>query len=83
MERKSNSFRRLNGNRSLREVLEQEKNCMLLVMKYAHQNNFKRVAWEVLDWNTNAIDFYKKTGATVYDEWRVCHMNEHKLKRIL
>lgn len=49
------------------------------VMKYALNNGFKRVAWEVLDWNTNAIEFYKKTGATVYDEWRVCHMNEQSL----
>ncbi len=49
------------------------------VMKYAHVNKFKRVAWEVLDWNTNAIEFYKNTGAAVYDEWRVCHMNEQNL----
>ena len=26
------------------------------VLKYAHDNNFNRVAWEVIDWNTNAID---------------------------
>ncbi len=51
------------------------------VMKYAQENGFKRVAWEVLDWNTNAIDFYKKTNATVYDEWRVCQMNEANLKQ--
>lgn len=49
------------------------------VMKYAQENNFKRVAWEVLDWNINAIEFYKKTGATVYDQWRVCHMNSQNL----
>ncbi|MEX6626869.1 GNAT family N-acetyltransferase [Tenacibaculum salmonis] len=49
------------------------------VMKYAQKNNFKRVAWEVLDWNKNAVDFYKKTGATVYNQWRVCHMNEDNL----
>ena len=49
------------------------------VMSYAQEHGFKRVAWEVLDWNTNAIDFYKKTGATVYNEWRVCHMNEQNL----
>ncbi len=49
------------------------------VMKYAHQNGFKRVAWEVLDWNVNAIDFYKKSGATVYNQWRVCQMNEQNL----
>lgn len=50
------------------------------IMKYAHENNFKRVAWEVLDWNIGAINFYKNTGATVYDEWRVCHMSEDNLK---
>ncbi|CAM1334212.1 N-acetyltransferase family protein [Tenacibaculum aestuariivivum] len=49
------------------------------VMKFAQKNGFKRVAWEVLDWNVNAIEFYKKTGATVYNQWRVCHMNEHNL----
>ncbi|MGB1041874.1 MAG: GNAT family N-acetyltransferase [Tenacibaculum sp.] len=51
------------------------------VMNYAQENNFKRVAWEVLDWNSNAINFYKKTGATVYDEWKVCHMNQEGLKK--
>ncbi|MDX8552174.1 GNAT family N-acetyltransferase [Tenacibaculum sp. 1B UA] len=51
------------------------------VMDHAHKNNCKRVAWEVLDWNTGAVDFYKSTGATVYDEWRVCHMNEQSLEQ--
>ncbi|KAB1160335.1 MULTISPECIES: GNAT family N-acetyltransferase [Tenacibaculum] len=50
------------------------------IMKYAHENNFKRVAWEVLDWNLGAVNFYKSTGATVYDEWRVCHMSEDNLR---
>jgi len=26
--------------------------------------------WEVLDWNTQAIDFYKKLGAVFLDEWK-------------
>ncbi len=49
------------------------------IMNHAKENDFKRVAWEVLDWNVNAIDFYKSTGATVYDQWRVCHMNEQNV----
>lgn len=53
------------------------------VLKYAYDNNCKRVAWEVLDWNTGAVNFYKGTGATVYDEWRVCHMNEQNLKNFI
>jgi len=30
-----------------------------------------RLEWSVLDWNTPAIDFYKKFGATPMDEWTV------------
>jgi diamine N-acetyltransferase len=26
--------------------------------------------WEVLDWNTPAIDFYKKIGAAFLEEWK-------------
>lgn len=51
------------------------------VLKYAYENGCKRVAWEVLDWNTGAVDFYRGTGATVYEEWRVCHMNEQNLQQ--
>ena len=53
------------------------------VLKYAHQNNFKRVAWEVLDWNTTAIDFYENTGAKVFKEWRVAQMDEKSLNNYI
>ena len=33
--------------------------------------------WEVLDWNTPAIDFYKNLGAVFLDEWKsVCLIGE-------
>jgi GNAT superfamily N-acetyltransferase len=35
----------------------------------ALQNNCGRLVWQVLDWNTPAIDFYKSLGATVMHEW--------------
>ena len=44
------------------------------VLKYAKDNGCKRVAWDVLDWNTNAINFYESTGAKILDDWRVVHM---------
>jgi len=53
------------------------------VLKYAYNNKFKRVAWEVLDWNKVAIDFYKSTGAKVFEEWRVTQMNEAGLKNYI
>ena len=51
------------------------------VLKYAYKFNFKRVAWEVLDWNTPAINFYESTGAEVMKGWRVVHMDEGSLSQ--
>jgi hypothetical protein len=50
------------------------------VLTHAHDQKFKRVSWEVLDWNKVAIDFYKSTGAKILDDWQVVHMNESSLK---
>ena len=44
------------------------------VLKYAFDHNYNRVAWEVIDWNQNAIDFYKSTGATYLNDWSVVQM---------
>lgn len=49
------------------------------VLKYAYEQGCKRVSWEVLDWNTSAINFYKSTGANVLDGWQVVQMNEKNL----
>lgn len=51
------------------------------VLNYAHKNNFNRVAWEVIDWNTNAINFYKSTGATYLNDWSVVQMNKENLNK--
>ncbi len=53
------------------------------VLHYAFDNNFKRVAWEVLNWNKVAIDFYKSTGATIFEEWRVAQLDEVGLKNFV
>lgn len=46
------------------------------VMKQAKIEQVRRVEWNVLDWNTPAIDFYRKSGAKVLDDWRVAQMDE-------
>lgn len=46
------------------------------IMKQAQRDNVKRIDWNVLDWNTPAIDFYEKTGAKVLKEWHVAQMDE-------
>lgn len=53
------------------------------VLKYAHDHNYNRVAWEVIDWNTNAIEFYKSTGATYLNDWSVVQMNKENLAKFI
>ncbi|KGL58723.1 GNAT family N-acetyltransferase [Polaribacter sp. Hel1_85] len=53
------------------------------VLKYAHDNNYNRVAWEVIDWNTNAVEFYKSTGATYLNDWSVVQMNKENLVKFI
>ncbi|WP_218599769.1 GNAT family N-acetyltransferase [Polaribacter sp. NJDZ03] len=53
------------------------------VLKYAHDHNFKRVAWEVIDWNTNAVEFYKSTGATYLNDWSVVQMDKENLLKFI
>ena len=53
------------------------------VMKYAHDQGLKRVSWDVLDWNTGAIRFYERSGATVLKTWRVVHMDEKSIKNYI
>jgi len=39
------------------------------VAAIAVENNCPRLQWEVLDWNTPAIDFYRANGAEFMKEW--------------
>ena len=39
------------------------------VLKYAYDHHFNRVAWEVIDWNKNAIEFYNKYNAEISNSW--------------
>ncbi|WP_053990784.1 GNAT family N-acetyltransferase [Mangrovimonas sp. TPBH4] len=46
------------------------------VIKYGNHLGVKRICWEVLDWNTPAIDFYESKGADVKRDWDVVHLDE-------
>jgi GNAT superfamily N-acetyltransferase len=35
-----------------------------------------RLEWSVLDWNESAIGFYRRMGADVLPDWRICRMSE-------
>jgi ribosomal protein S18 acetylase RimI-like enzyme len=53
------------------------------IIKQAKKDGVRRIDWNVLDWNTNAIEFYKKSGAKVLDDWRVAQMDEEAITRFL
>lgn len=46
------------------------------VIRHAAELGVKRVSWEVLDWNTPAVDFYEGRGAHVMREWNVVHLDQ-------
>ena len=41
-----------------------------------------RFEWAVLDWNENAIGFYRKLGAQVLDDWRICRVTGEALQTL-
>lgn len=53
------------------------------VLAYAHSEGVKRVEWVVLDWNTNAINFYERTGATIIKDWYLAQMDEVALQQYI
>ena len=53
------------------------------IIKQGKAKNVRRIEWNVLDWNTPAINFYEKSGAKVLGDWRVVHMDENGIKNFI
>jgi len=53
------------------------------IIAQGKRDNVRRIEWNVLDWNTPAIDFYNKTGAKMLDDWRVVHMDDAGINAFL
>lgn len=52
------------------------------VAAIAVEKNCPRLQWEVLDWNTPAVDFYRAMGAEFLDEWRNVRVTGPALARL-
>jgi GNAT superfamily N-acetyltransferase len=52
------------------------------VAAIAIEKNCPRLQWEVLDWNTPAIDFYRAMGAEFLDAWRNVRVSGEALRRL-
>ena len=42
--------------------------------RVAVERDYGRVEWSVLDWNVDAIGFYRSLGAELLDDWRRCRL---------
>ena len=67
-------------------ITKEKRNCgvgtLLLsqIINYARKENIKRVSWEVINWNENAIEFYLNKGAKIKKDWSIVHLDENGIK---
>ena len=52
------------------------------IARLAVERGCGRFEWAVLDWNENAIGFYKKLGAQVLEDWRICRVTGEALRTL-
>ncbi len=45
------------------------------LIEEAKEKKFTGMMWQALDWNTPALDFYKKFGASFDEGWVNCHLD--------
>ncbi len=41
-----------------------------------------RLEWSVLDWNEEAIAFYRRMGASILEDWRICRVTGESLTQL-
>jgi GNAT superfamily N-acetyltransferase len=48
----------------------------------AVERGWGRMEWAVLDWNEPAIGFYRRLGAHLLEDWRLCRLTGEPLARL-
>src|SRR5690242_2304875 len=52
------------------------------VARIGAERNCGRFEWTALNWNKNALDFYRKLGAQMMNDWVLVRMNSDGLRRV-
>ncbi|MBN9503053.1 MAG: GNAT family N-acetyltransferase [Armatimonadetes bacterium] len=52
------------------------------VGKIARAEGAGRLEWSVLDWNDPAIGFYRKLGAHILGDWRICRLDSDGIENL-
>jgi diamine N-acetyltransferase len=58
------------------------KALLVHLAKLCVENDWSRLQWSVLDWNTPSIEFYQSLGADMMDEWKLCRINGAALAQL-
>ncbi len=58
------------------------KALLLYLAQVAVDENCGRFQWQVLDWNTPAIEFYKSLGAEMMSEWLTMRVEGDAIKKM-
>ncbi|MBD2776235.1 GNAT family N-acetyltransferase [Iningainema tapete] len=58
------------------------KSLLTKLAQIAVERNCGRLEWSVLDWNEPAITFYRRIGASILDEWRICRVTGEALNQL-
>lgn len=58
------------------------KALMVNLAKRCVSEGWTRFEWQVLDWNTPSIEFYRSLGAELKAEWTVCRVSGDALARL-
>ena len=53
------------------------------VILHGKESGAKRISWNVIDWNTNAIEFYKNRGAEIVEGWSIIHLSGKNLENYI
>ena len=56
------------------------KSLLAYLAKLAHEKNYTRVEWSVLNWNEPSIHFYRSIGAIPMEGWTVQRLHGQALK---
>lgn len=48
----------------------------------ARERGCRRMDWAVLDWNQEAIDFYRELGAEALDDWTLMRLTEDEIEEV-
>ena len=50
------------------------------VILFGKESGAKRISWNVIDWNKNAIEFYINRGAKIVEGWSIVHLSGKNLE---